>query len=97
MRYLLNKYTETNGITYEEVNTHIARSRELLVDNSLTMALDYIYRNFPVIYYEVCDAVEMARARGPRRWSVDELMWRLEQVKRERDEEERAKKKGPEA
>ncbi|KAI5461364.1 hypothetical protein BGZ63DRAFT_424258 [Mariannaea sp. PMI_226] len=83
VRYLLERYTDDGGVTYEQINKHIAQAKELHVDNSLTKALDYIYRNFRGIYDQVCDAVERARDEGPQRWTASNLAERLEQLQRE--------------
>ncbi|KAH6892289.1 hypothetical protein B0T10DRAFT_292521 [Thelonectria olida] len=92
VRYLLDKYPESDGITYEEVNRHIARSKKLWVDDPLSKALDYIQRNFPTIYHNVCDSLERAWSKGPHRWSAGELAGRLEQLQREQQERERLEK-----
>ncbi|KAF0643953.1 hypothetical protein FPSE5266_11885 [Fusarium pseudograminearum] len=89
VRYLLDKYSEKEGITYERINAYIRSAREVNVDNILTMALDYIFRNFGELYHTVCDAVEMARDRGPARWTPDNLAERLERVKKEQEWEQR--------
>ncbi|KAF5241986.1 hypothetical protein FAUST_3516 [Fusarium austroamericanum] len=85
VRYLLDKYSEKEGITYEKINAYITSAREVNVDNILTMALDYIFRNFGELYHAVCDAVETARDRGPVRWTPGNLVERLERVKKEQE------------
>ncbi|KAK7409733.1 hypothetical protein QQX98_008114 [Neonectria punicea] len=83
VRYLLERYTETDGITYEQINGRIARAKAVHVDNILTIALDYIWRNFRGIYDQVCDEVEKARDKGPQRWTPLNLTDRLEQLQKE--------------
>ncbi|SPJ86793.1 uncharacterized protein FTOL_11818 [Fusarium torulosum] len=91
VRYLLDKYPERDGITYEKINAYIMSAKEVNVDNLLTVALDYIFRNFSELYHSVCDAVEAARDRGPMRWTPDHLAERLERVSAEREWEQRRK------
>ncbi|KAJ4008599.1 hypothetical protein NW752_009717 [Fusarium irregulare] len=85
VRYLLDKYSERDGITYEKINAYIESAKEVNVDNLLTVALDYIFRNFSELYHAVCDAVEIARDRGPIQWTPDNLAERLERVKAEQE------------
>ncbi|KAM0299640.1 hypothetical protein ACHAPM_007687 [Fusarium culmorum] len=89
VRYLLDNYSEKEGITYEKINAYITSAREVNVDNILTMALDYIFRNFGELYHAVCDAVETARDRGPAQWTPGNLAERLERVKKEQEWEQR--------
>ncbi|WZH44550.1 2e 6e-farnesyl diphosphate synthase [Fusarium acuminatum] len=91
VRYLLDKYPERDGITYEKINAYIMSAKEVNVDNLLTVALDYIFRNFSELYHSVCDAVEAARDRGPTRWTPDHLVERLERVSAEQEWEQRRK------
>ncbi|KAM0559785.1 hypothetical protein ACHAPJ_004309 [Fusarium lateritium] len=91
VRYLLDKYPERDGITYEKINAYIMRAKEVNVDNLLTVALDYIFRNFSQVYHAVCDAVEGARDRGPMRWTPNHLAERLERVRAEQEWEQRRK------
>lgn len=83
VRYLLEMYTEIDGITYERVNGHIAKARAVHVDNLLNTALDYIWRNFLGIYDKVCDELEKARDRGPQQWTPVNLSERLERWQKE--------------
>ncbi|KAH6987628.1 hypothetical protein BGZ61DRAFT_585382 [Ilyonectria robusta] len=83
VRYLLEMYTENDGITYERVNGHIAKARAVHVDNLLNTALDYIWRNFLGIYDKVCDELEKARDRGPQQWTPVNLSERLERWQKE--------------
>ncbi|KAJ4167960.1 hypothetical protein NW754_011775 [Fusarium falciforme] len=89
VRYLLDKYSEGGGITYERVNEYISSARQVNVDNLLTVALDYIYRNFRGLYHLVCDAVEAARDRGPIQWTPINLAERLERIRTERERQRR--------
>lgn len=89
MRYLLERYSERGGITYEKVNEHIARAKHVNVDDLLAAALDYIFRNFRGIYDVVCDEVEAARDRGPVRWTPVNLTERLERLGPEQQKQER--------
>ncbi|KAF4995519.1 hypothetical protein FGRMN_5062 [Fusarium graminum] len=91
VRYLLDKYPEKDGVTYEKINAYIMSAKEVNVDNLLTMALDYIFRNFREVYAAICDAVEVARDKGPVRWTPDHLTERLERVRVEREWEQRRK------
>lgn len=83
VRYLLEMYTETDGITYERVNEHIAKAKEVHVDNLLDTALEYICRNFMGIYNKVCDELEKARDKGPQQWTPLDLAERLEKWQKE--------------
>ncbi|CEI38831.1 hypothetical protein FVEN_g4640 [Fusarium venenatum] len=89
VRYLLDKYSEKEGITYERINAYITSAKEVNVDNVLIVALDYIFRNFSELYHTVCDAVDMARDKGPVRWTADNLAERLERVKKEQEWEQK--------
>ncbi|KAI8714477.1 hypothetical protein NCS52_01167500 [Fusarium sp. LHS14.1] len=85
VRYLLEKYSEGGGITYERINEYISSARQVNVDNLLTVTLDYIYRNFRGLYHPICDAVEAARDRGPIQWTPVNLAERLERIRTERE------------
>lgn len=91
VRYLLDKYSEGGGITYERINEYIFSARQVNVDNLLTVALDYIFRNFRDLYHPVCDAVEAARDRGPIQWTPVNLAERLERIRTERERQRRGK------
>ncbi|SCO83292.1 uncharacterized protein FRV6_07505 [Fusarium oxysporum] len=84
-QYLLDKYRDVDGITYERVNKYIEKAKKRYnVDNLLTAALDYIFRNFSEVYHAVCDALEAARDRGPMHWMHNNLTERLERLKEEK-------------
>ncbi|KAH7152239.1 hypothetical protein B0J13DRAFT_619815 [Dactylonectria estremocensis] len=83
VRYLLEMYTEADGITYERVNEHIAKAKAAHVDNLLDTALEYICRNFMGIYDKICDELEKARDKGPQQWTPLDLAERLEQWQKE--------------
>ncbi|CCT66090.1 uncharacterized protein FFB20_14679 [Fusarium fujikuroi] len=84
-QYLLDKYREMDGITYERVNKYIEKAKKRYnVDNLLTAALDYIFRNFSEVYHAVCDALEAARDRGPMDWTHNNLTERLERLREEK-------------
>ncbi|KAM5342455.1 hypothetical protein ACJ41O_013421 [Fusarium nematophilum] len=92
VRYLIDKYSERGGITYEKINEYIYSARQVGVDNLLTVALDYIFRNFRgQVYHAVCDEVEAARDRGPVRWTPINLAERLEKIRQERERQSKGK------
>ncbi|KAF4974243.1 hypothetical protein FZEAL_8823 [Fusarium zealandicum] len=85
VQYLLDKHSQSGGITQQRIDEYIYSAKQVKVDNLLSVALEHISRNYRGVYGAVLDAVEAAENRETRQWTPVNLEERLERIRKEQE------------